>query len=79
MAVLPGCSFSRRPSRYTSIPQLLQPQVGAGEVAAAVPRVRCFDQFLQYVESRRLDAVAEQELLRRRKRSAVCISHVRSW
>ena len=43
--------------------QLLQPEVGAGEMRAAVTRVGGLDQRLQHVERGRLDAVAEQEPL----------------
>jgi len=43
--------------------QLLQPQIGAGEMAPALARVGRLDQRLQHVERGLLNAVAEQELL----------------
>jgi hypothetical protein len=43
--------------------QLLYPQICARKLGLAVARVRRLDQAFEHIERRRLDAVAEQELL----------------
>jgi len=47
--------------------QLFEPQIGAGEMGAAVAGLGGLDQRFENVECGRLDAVAEQELLCFRK------------
>ena len=48
-------------------PQFFDPEVGAGEGIAPAFGIGCLDQPLQYVQCRRLEAIAEQKLLTARK------------
>ena len=44
-------------------PQLLKPEIGAGQVCAPLPAVGRLDQRFQHVKRNALDAIAQQKLL----------------
>ena len=63
-AVVQAPQVARQPDQE---PELLQPEVGAGERIPAPLGVRGFDQPFQHVEGRSLHAVAQEKLLAARK------------
>ena len=63
MLVAPGIEAPQVPRQPEEEPQLLDAQVGPGQMRVPPPGVGGLDERFQHVHGRALDAVAEQELV----------------